>query len=88
MAENQLMEDWLRAARTSDYDPHTAAQFAATVALAEGVKWIGESLAELVEMVKDDDRIVKLLLALAGKQFDRNIVELKEMLKESEASDG
>lgn len=55
-AENQLVEEWLRAARRADYSPDTAAQVAATIALAEGVKWIGELLTEhnvqLTELVR------------------------------------
>ena len=49
-AENQLVEEWLRAARQAD--GLESGQFGATMALAEGVKWIGELLAELVEVQK------------------------------------
>lgn len=50
-----LIEEWLKAARNGQYSPDTGAQVAATIALAEGVKWIGEQLAELIAMVKEDE---------------------------------
>lgn len=56
MAENVLIEQWLSAARQGDYIPGTDAQFAATMTVAEGIKWIGEQLAELIAMVKEDEK--------------------------------
>lgn len=55
MAENQLVEQWLSAARSSSIRPLDEPQFCATMALAEATKWIGESLAELVQMVKESE---------------------------------